>query len=159
MAGWLSGWLPYGRGLPSQPHINQGLSERSIVGGAVRCKVSVPHSPPTDRPPSLAAARSPACSLPLLARRGQEISHTISEAARRRRRRGLFSSLALRRRLHRRRCQLVHSRIVLMGGKCCAKSLSARPVLRSFNALRNHIWFGGGKEREGTDGRGRARAV
>ena len=62
VAEWLAGWLAERLAAlpspPSLPHINQGLSERSIVGGAVRCKVSVPHSPPSDRPPSRAAARS-----------------------------------------------------------------------------------------------------
>ena len=83
MAGWLAGWLAERLAAlpspPSLPHINQGLSERSIVGAAVRSFSFRPSlDGPTDRDRDRAR---PACSLPLLARRGQEISHTISEAA------------------------------------------------------------------------------
>ena len=131
---------------PSLPHINQGLSERSIVGGAVpsfsfRPSLASAHRP-TDRPPP----DRPACSLPLLARRGQEISHTISEAAEAAAGKAIFLSRPPP------PLSVSSSENRFDGGKCRAKSLSARRVLRPFNALRNHIWSGWkrGKERRRT---------
>ena len=112
--------------------------------------VSVPHSRPpadrprpTDRPPP----DRPACSLPLLARRGQEISHTISEAAEAAAGKAIFLSRPPP------PLSVSSSENRFDGGKCRAKSLSARRVLRPFNALRNHIWSGGeGKGRTDAGG-------
>ena len=151
LSGWLSERLAALPSPPSLPHINQGLSERSIVGGAVpsfsfRPSLASARRPRTDRPPP----DRPACSLPLLARRGQEISHTISEAAESDEARGaIFLS-------RRRRLSVSSFENRFDGGKCRAKSLSARRVLRPFNALRNHIWSG--LEGEG-EGRTRTRTV